>query len=90
MWGFANGLLDELWNRFPAFLDKNLSANPLKCEYFLPFVVNEQLEDGSAKVEVLPCEESWYGVTYREDLESVCNAIAKMKADGVYEEELWK
>ncbi|MBR2928093.1 MAG: nucleotidyltransferase [Oscillospiraceae bacterium] len=90
MWGFANGLLDELWNRFPAFLDKNLATNPLKCEHFLPFVVNEQLEDGSAKVEVLPCEESWYGVTYREDLESVTAAIAKMKADGIYEEELWK
>ena len=90
MWGFANGLLDELWSRFPAFLDKNLPVNPIKCEYFLPFVVNEQLEEGSAKVEVLPCEESWYGVTYREDLESVTAAIAKMKADGIYEEELWK
>ena len=53
-------------------------------------MVNEQLEDGSAKVEVLPCEESWYGVTYREDLDSVTAAIAKMKADGIYEEELWK
>lgn len=90
MWGFANGLLEELWTRMPAFLEKNLPLNPLKCEYFLPFVVNEQLADGSAQVQVLPCEESWYGVTYREDLESVCTAIARMKAEGIYEEELWK
>ena len=90
MWGFANGLLDELWDRFPAFLDKNLPVNPAKCEYFLPFVVNEQLEDGSASVQVLPCEETWYGVTYREDLESVQNAIAKMKEEKIYEEVLWK
>ena len=90
MWGFANGLLDELWARFPAFLDKNLPVNPAKCEYFLPFVVNEQLEDGSASVQVLPCEETWYGVTYREDLDSVRNAIARMKAEGIYEEVLWK
>ena len=90
MWGFANGLLDELWARFPAFLDKNLPVNPAKCEYFLPFVVNEQLEDGSASVQVLPCEETWYGVTYREDLESVQNAISTMKAEGIYEEVLWK
>ena len=90
MWGFANGLLDELWDRFPAFLDKNLPVNPAKCEYFLPFVVNEQLEDGSATVQVLPCEETWYGVTYREDLESVQNAIAKMKEEKIYEEVLWK
>ena len=90
MWGFANGLLDELWDRFPAFLDKNLPVNPAKCEYFLPFVVNEQLEDGSASVQVLPCEETWYGVTYREALESVQNAIAKMKEEKIYEEVLWK
>ena len=90
MWGFANGLLDEQWDRFPAFLDKNLPVNPAKCEYFLPFVVNEQLEDGSASVQVLPCEETWYGVTYREDLESVQNAIAKMKEEKIYEEVLWK
>ena len=90
MWGFANGLLDELWDRFPAFLDKNLPVNPAKCEYFLPFVVNEQLEDGSASVQVLPCEETWYGVTYREDLESVQNAIAKIKEEKIYEEVLWK
>ena len=90
MWGFANGLLDELWDRFPAFLDKNLPVNPAKCEYFLPFVVNEQLEDGSASVQVLPCEETWYGVTYREDLASVQHAIAKMMEEKIYEEVLWK
>ena len=90
MWGFANGLLDELWARFPAFLDKNLPVNPVKCEYFLPFVVNEQLADGSAQVQVLPCEESWYGVTYREDLDSVRAAIRRMKDEGIYEEALWK
>lgn len=89
LWGFSARLLDELWDRFPAFLDKSLPANPLKCEYFLPFVVNEQLDDGSATVRVLPCEETWYGVTYREDLESVVSAIARMKEQGVYKEGLW-
>ena len=89
LWGFSAGLIDQLWARFPAFLDKNLPVNPLKCEYFLPFVVDEQIRDGSASVSVLPCEETWYGVTYREDLESVQNAIADMKAKGIYKEDLW-
>ena len=89
LWGFSAGLIDQLWARFPAFLDKNLPVNPLKCEYFLPFVVDEQIKDGSASVSVLPCEETWYGVTYREDLESVQNAIAEMKAKGIYKEDLW-
>lgn len=90
LWGFSSKVLDELWNRMGAFLKNAIAENPLKCEYFLPFVVNEQLADGSASVQVLPCEETWYGVTYREDLASVKEAVAKMKADGIYMEELWK
>ena len=89
LWGFSAGLIDQLWARFPAFLDQNLPVNPLKCEYFLPFVVDEQINDGSASVSVLPCEETWHGVTYREDLQSVQQAIADMKAQGIYKEELW-
>ena len=89
LWGFSGAFIDQLWSRFPAFLDKNLPVNPLKCEYFLPFVVDEQIKDGSASVSVLPCEETWYGVTYREDLESVQQAIADMKANGIYKEDLW-
>ena len=89
LWGFSAGLIDQLWARFPAFLDKNLPVNPLKCEYFLPFVVDEQIRDGSASVSVLPCEETWYGVTYREDLDSVKAAIDGMKKKGIYDENLW-
>ena len=46
--------------------------------------------DGTASVRVLPCEESWYGVTYREDLDSVREAVVKMKAERIYREELWR
>lgn len=89
LWGFTAHMLDELVARFPAFLDENLPQNPLKCEYFLPSVVDAQLKNGTATVQVLPCEEVWYGVTYREDLASVRAAIDKMKKNGIYEEALW-
>ena len=89
LWGFTRSILNALWDRFPAFLEKNLPVNPLKCEYFLPFVVDEQIAEGSATARVLPCEETWYGVTYKEDLASVENAIAQMKKDGIYKEDLW-
>ena len=75
--------------RFARWLDENLEKNPLKCEYFLPFVVNAQLADKSASVQVLPCEEAWYGVTYREDLDSVREAVARMKTEGIYTQALW-
>lgn len=83
-WGFSGMMLDELYARFPAFLDKNLPTNPLKCEYFLPFVANEQLREGLATVRVLDCGETWYGMTYREDLDSVKKAISDMTRRGIY------
>lgn len=88
LWGFTTSVLNRIWDDFPSFLHKNLSANPLKCEFYLPSVVNAQLEDGSACVKVLPCEETWYGVTYREDLESVVSAIENMVGEGKYPREL--
>ena len=88
-WGFTAKMLKELDARFAAFLDDAMANNPLKGEYFLPSVVNDQLQAGTATVRVLPCEETWYGVTYREDLDSVKTAIADMKKKGIYEENLW-
>ena len=87
-WAFGRSLLDELYARFPGWLDENLPKNPLKAEYFLPFVVNACIQDGSAVVKVLPCREQWYGMTYREDLQSVSAAIASMRGQGVYPERL--
>lgn len=89
-WGFSTQMLDELNARFAKFLDKNLPVNPLKCEYFLPFIANEQLDEGLCTVELLNCNETWYGMTYREDLDSVKAAIAKMKENGIYPEMLWE
>ena len=88
-WGFSTQMLDELNARFPGFLDENLGKDPLRCEYFLPFVANEQLAEGKARVRVLDCSETWYGMTYREDLDSVKKAIADMKNRGIYPDMLW-
>ncbi len=90
LWGFTGEFIEQLWTRMGAFLKENIEKNPLKCEYYLPFVVNEQLRDGSASVAVLPCEEKWYGVTYREDLARVQAAVADMKDKGLYTKEIWE
>ncbi len=87
-WAFSNSMLDELYKRFPAWLDANLSVNPTKCEYFLPFVTNAMIKDGEGTVAVLPCHEQWYGMTYKEDIPTVVNAIKALREDGVYPEKL--
>ena len=80
----------ELENRFGAFLDKNLPVNPMKCEYFLPFVVDELLKADLAQVTVLKSVDRWYGVTYKEDKETVVKAIKDLKDKGLYPEKLWE
>lgn len=90
MWGFTASMLEELENRFCPFLDENLEKNPLKCEYFLPSVVHELLEENKATVQVLKSLDKWYGVTYKEDKEYVVNAIQKMKESGLYPQHLWE
>lgn len=87
-WGFGLSMMDELKKRFPAWLDENLKVNPLKCEYFLPFVANELIKANEGRVRILNCSETWYGVTYREDMESVVSAIERMRAEGLYPEKL--
>ena len=87
-WGFSHTMMDELEKRFPAWLDENLPVNPAKCEYFLPFVANALIQEGEGRVRVLDCHETWHGITYREDMESVVNYIADLRTRGVYPETL--
>ena len=76
--------MKELKARFPKFLEENLPVNPMKCEYFLPFVVDELLGENKATVKVLKSMDKWYGVTYKEDKPVVVAAIQRMKDEGLY------
>ena len=89
-WGFGRSFMDAVKDGFPAFLNKALNENPLKGEYFLPSVVTERIESGGAEVKVLHSSDQWYGVTYKEDKESVKNALQSMKDKGFYPEKLWE
>ena len=90
MWGFTRSILDEIKAGFPAFLDKGIKENPMKCEYFLPAVVSRLLEEDRATVSVLKSHDKWYGITYKEDKPVVVEAMQKMKDNGVYPQHLWK
>ena len=82
--GFQPMIMDELEKGFPAFLDKVIKENPLKGEYFIPSVASDLLHSGKASLEVLVSKDQWYGVTYPEDKQSVIDALAKLRDDGVY------
>jgi choline kinase len=90
LWGFRPRFMDELWARFPAFLDKALAENPLKAEYFLPTVANAQIQEKIGTVRVLTTDSVWHGMTYAADLDEVRAAIAAMHRDGSYPARFWE
>lgn len=89
LFGFTKSIFAELEGRFSEFLNCNIKENPLKCEYFIPFVVGELVDSRRAEVQVLESGDQWYGVTYMEDKAVVTAAVNEMKKAGRYPEQLW-
>ncbi len=90
LWGFTPGFTAALETDFRRFFREDVPKNPEKAEFFLPFVVNDLLAQDKAQVTVLSSADKWYGVTYKEDKETVVNAIRSMTESGVYPAPLWK
>jgi len=89
MFGFTPVFLQELENRFPAFLEKELPENPAKKEFLLPMTVGELLKEGKASVKVLSTADKWYGVTYAADKPLVVAALKEKTEQGLYPDGLW-
>ena len=89
MWGFTPSFLDEIEKGFAAFLDNALKNNPLKGEYFLPFVVQTLLTENRATVKVETSADKWYGVTYAADKPVIVAALREKTAQGLYPDSLW-
>ena len=89
VWGFPASFMTELKAAFVPFLEKGLKENPLKCEMYLPFVVEELLTAGKADVKVMKTPDQWFGVTYKEDKPLVMEAFQKLKDAGIYPQGLW-
>lgn len=83
MWGFTPDLLDELETGFAEFLS-GIKEGDLKKEYLLPIIVDQMIKSGKAQVTLLETNDKWFGVTYKEDKDTVVESFRKLIADGVY------
>ena len=54
----------------PRFFQDN-QDNLDDCEILLPNVLTEMINDNQIKIKVVPTEEKWMGITYKEDLEAL-------------------
>lgn len=86
-WGFAPSIFPELRRYFEDFLRTEAGDN-LKAECLLPVMVGEQLRLGRMEVSVLHSRDRWFGMTYREDRETVAGELRRLHEQGSYPENL--
>ena len=87
MWGFGAGFFERLDAGFREFLTRDVDTPGAEC--YLPAVVNDLIDEGRARVRVLPTDERWFGITYPEDMPAARDAIRQRIDSGVYPENLW-
>ena len=88
-WGFPETVLESFRTSFIEYLEKKLPTNPLKAEFYLPTAAQDLIDKKIARVRLLTSHDAWYGVTYREDRESVSAALGKLHEEGLYPEKLF-
>ena len=89
MWGLTPAFLDVLEQGFAEFFQREVPQNPLKAEYLIPTFVGQLLQEGQLTVKVLRTDDTWYGMTYKEDVPAVKESFRRMLEKGVYREELF-
>ena len=82
LWGLTPDIFDIIETEYKKFLE---NANLLKDEFYIPLVISDAVRDGLATVKVYHNADRWYGITYREDLPEVKEAIGGYISDGLYE-----
>ena len=81
--------LDVLEEGFKEFFEKEVPDNPQKAEYLIPIFIGELLEQGKMSVKVLKTNDTWYGMTYHEDVAAVKSSFKEMLENGVYKADLF-
>ena len=89
MWGLTPEFLDVLEEGFREFFRKEVPQNPLKAEYLIPSFIGELLEQDKMSVKVLKTNDTWYGMTYKEDVAAVKDSFRKMLEKGIYKADLF-
>lgn len=85
-WCYPKKFMSVLKKGFPEFLAN--MTDPQKDEYLLPIIADGMLKEG-VEFSVLPTDDLWFGVTYKEDKASVVESFRKLYEDGVYKKDLY-
>jgi UTP-glucose-1-phosphate uridylyltransferase len=86
-WGFTPAVFAQLEALFTEFLAAR-GGDP-KAEFYLPTAISTLNESRAADVALLRSDDSWFGITYREDLPTAQAAIGALIRQGRYPAPLW-
>jgi len=89
MFCFKPDMIDYLDKHFIDFFNKN-KEDLSKCEYLIPDVVFERIENNDVKVRVVDTDAVWHGVTYKEDKEDLVNCLNNLIEMGEYPNNLYE
>jgi len=86
--GFTPRAFDYMTGYFERFIKAN-AAEP-KAEVLLPNCAGEIVQTGAGTMKVFSTSEKWFGMTYKEDRDTVKASLAAKTKQGVYPEKLWE
>ncbi|MDU4025268.1 MAG: sugar phosphate nucleotidyltransferase [Anaerococcus sp.] len=89
MWATFPKFIDLCQEYFEKYLEKNKN-NLEEAEYVLPEMIGEFLQEDIAQITILPTNDKWIGITYKEDLEPAQEEFKKMLINKEYPENIWK
>lgn len=89
MWATFPRFIDLCQEYFEKYLEKNKN-NLEEAEYVLPEMIGEFLQEDIAQITILPTNDKWIGITYKEDLEPAQEEFKKMLINKDYPENIWK
>lgn len=85
---FTPSIFKYLEERFPRYLLENKDSLDT-FEYLIPDVLLELINEGLISTDTIKTSSNWYGVTYKEDTETVKHALKEKQLNNEYPSVLW-
>ena len=82
IWGLTTDIFDILEKEYQKFLE---TADLTKDELYIPSVISKAIKNNQIRVKTFKTLDKWYGITYRNDLEEIKEAIGGYINYGLYE-----
>jgi UTP-glucose-1-phosphate uridylyltransferase len=86
-WGFHPSIFKEIEKGLHQFMEEN--AEHPAAEYYIPDIVTTKIQSKEIAFSIIPTNDNWFGVTYKEDKQMAVNTLNKHIENGVYPKKLW-